>query len=126
MLEQLQLAYKQALNNLVFVDFVNKKIIGGYEGLEIEFAKENACYKDLITAINHHFRKGDIDSAKERINALTKRADYIERLEIQVKAHRRNKLFEIASQFESEKVSVVKYDAMQVKGIKKLLNRSND
>lgn len=126
MLEQLQLAYEQALNNLVFVDFVNKKVIGGLGVLEIELAKENACYKDLITAINYHFKIGDFDLAKERIDALTKRADYIKRLEIQVESHRRNKLFEIASQFESEKVSVMKYDAMQVKGIKKLLNRSND
>ncbi|WP_025114139.1 hypothetical protein [Lysinibacillus fusiformis] len=126
MLIQLQTAYGQALNNLVFVDFVEKKVIGGLETLEIELAKENACCKDLIIAINHLFRKGDIDLAKERINALTKRADYIERLEYQVKAHRRNKLCEIASQFENGKVSVKRYDEAQVKGIKKLLNRSND
>ncbi|MEK5429680.1 hypothetical protein MKY88_02345 [Lysinibacillus sp. FSL R7-0073] len=126
MLEQLQHAYKQALNNLVFVDFVNKKVIGNFEVLEIELDKENACYKDLITAINYHFKVGDFDLARERIDALTKRADYIKRLEIQAKAHRRNKLCEIASQFESEKVLVMKYDAMQVKSIKKLLNRSND
>ncbi|WP_418301315.1 hypothetical protein [Lysinibacillus fusiformis] len=126
MLIQLQTAYGQALRNLVFVDFVNKKVIGGLRTLEIELAKENACCKDLIIAINHLFRKGDIDLAKERINALTKRSDYIERLEYQVKAHRRSKLCEIASQFENGKVSVKKYDEAQVKGIKKLLNRSND
>ncbi|MGE7985557.1 hypothetical protein [Lysinibacillus fusiformis] len=126
MLIQLQTAYGQALRNLVFVDFVNKKVIGGLGTLEIELAKENACCKDLIIAINHLFRKGDIDLAKEQVNALTKRSDYIERLEYQVKAHRRSKLCEIASQFENVKVSVKKYDEAQVKGIKKLLNRSND
>lgn len=126
MLIQLQTAYGQALRNLVFVDFVNKKVIGGFETLEIELDKENACCKDLIIAINHLFRKGDIDLAKEQINALTKRFDYIERLEYQVKAHRRSKLCEIASQFDNGKVSVKRYDEAQVKGIKKLLNRSND
>ncbi len=97
MLEQLQHAYGHALKNLVFVDFVNKKIIGGFEVLELELAKENACCKDLITSINYHFRKGHFDLAKERIDALTKRAKYIQRLEMQITAHRRNKLFEIAS-----------------------------
>lgn len=126
MLRQLQVAYGQALENLVFVDFVNKRVIGGLDSLELEHMKESACYKDLITAIIYHFKKGDFDLAKERINALTKRSDYIERLEYQVKAHRRNKLCEIASQFENGKVSVKKYDEAQVKGIKKLLNRSND
>jgi len=67
MLIQLQTAYGQALRNLVFVDFVNKKVIGGLETLEIELDKENACCKDLIIAINHLFRKGDIDLAKELI-----------------------------------------------------------
>ncbi|HBJ00695.1 MAG TPA: hypothetical protein DDY89_07200 [Lysinibacillus sp.] len=126
MLIQLQTAYGQALRNLVFVDFVNKKVIGGFETLEIELDKENACCKDLIIAINHLFRKGDIDLAKEQINDLTKRSDYIERLEYQVNEHRRSKLCEIASQFENGKVSVKRYDEAQVKGIKKLLNRSND
>lgn len=100
MLEQLQNAYRQALRNLVFVDFVNKKVIGGFEVLELELAKENACCKDLITAINHHFRRGDFDLAKERIDALRKSADYINRLENQVRTYRRNRLFEIASHFE--------------------------
>ncbi|WCH46413.1 hypothetical protein [Lysinibacillus sp. OF-1] len=113
MLGQLQNAYRQALRNLVFVDFVNKKVIGGFDVLELELAKENACCKDLITAINHHFRRGDFDLAKERIDALRKRADYINRLENQVKAYRRNKLFEIASQLEKrgKESKVVKYDA---------------
>lgn len=112
MLEQLQRAYGQALKNLVFVDFENKKVIGGLKKLELEFAKENACCKDLITAINYHFARGDFDLAKERINALIKRTDYIKRLENQIKAQRRNKLFEIASQLEQEKVSKgVRYDA---------------
>ncbi|MGC7931257.1 hypothetical protein ACP3VS_21885 [Lysinibacillus sp. VIII_CA] len=97
MLEQLQHAYGHALKNLVFVDFVNKKIIGGFEVLEMELEKENACCKDLITAINYHFRKGHFDLAKERIDVLTKRAKYIQRLEMQITAHRRNKLFENAS-----------------------------
>ena len=127
MLEQLQHAYGQALNNLVFVDFVNKKMIGEFEVLEIEFAKENACYKDLVTAINIHFRNGDFDLAKERIGALTERADYIKRLEVQLTAHRRNKLIEIASQLcrQGKSAKVVSYDANS-SCIKKLLNRSND
>ncbi|WP_336636877.1 hypothetical protein [Lysinibacillus fusiformis] len=113
MLEQLQLAYKQALTNLVIVDFVNKKVIGSFEVLEIELAKENACFKDLITVINHCFRNGDLDLAKERIDALTKRAEYIQRLEIQVIAHRRNKLFEIAGHLrkQGKSADVVNYDA---------------
>ena len=113
MLKQLQTAYEQALHNLVFVDFTNKKVIssGGLRGLEIELAKEKACRKDLIAAINYHFKSGDFDLAIERIGALSKRVDYIKNLENQVKAHRRNKLSEIASQFDFEKVSVVRYDA---------------
>lgn len=114
-LEQLQHAYEKSLQNLVFVDFLNKKVIstGGLRGLEIELAKEKACRKDLITAINYHFKNGDFDLAIELIDALSKRADYIKRLEEQVKAHRRSKLCEIASQFELEKVKalVVSYDA---------------
>lgn len=113
MLEQLQHAYGHALKNLVFVDFVNKKIIGGFEGLELELAKENACCKDLITAINYHFREGHFDLAKERIDALTKRAEYIQRLELQVTTHRRNKLFEITSHLrkQGKSADVVSYDA---------------
>lgn len=115
MLEQLQIAYEKSLENLVFVDFLNRKVIliGGLRGLEIELAKEKACRKDLITVINHHFKKGDFDLAIELIDALSKRSDYIKHLEDQVKAHRRSKLCEIASQFELEKVkaSVVSYDA---------------
>lgn len=115
MLKQLQIAYEQSLQNLVYVDFVNKKVIlnGGLRGLDIELAKEKACRKDIITAINYHFKNGDFDLAIELIDALSKRADYIKRLEDQVKAHRRSKLCEIASQFELEKVkaSVVSYDA---------------
>lgn len=111
MLEQLQTAYEKTLKNLVFVDFLNKKVIstGGLRGLEIELAKEKAYRKDLITAINYNFKNGDFDLAIELIDALSKRADYIKRLDFQVKAHRRNKLSEIASRF--EKVSVVNYDA---------------
>lgn len=113
MLEQLQTAYEQVLKNLVFVDFANKKVItrGGLRDLEIELSKEKACRKDLITVINHHFKNGDLDLAIEMIDALSKQADCIKKLENQVKAHRRNKLFEIASQFEFENVSVVSYDA---------------
>ena len=113
MLEQLQTAYGQVLKNLVFVDFANKKVItsGGLSDLEIELAKEKACRKDLITVINHHFKNGNLDLAIGLIDALSKRADYIKKVENQVKAHRRNKLFEIASQFEFENVSVVSYDA---------------
>ncbi len=113
MLEQLQNTYEQSLQNLVFVDFLNKKVIssGGLKGLEIELSKEKACRKDLMTVINHHFKNGEFDLAIELIDALSKRADYIKRLENQVKAYRRNKLSEIASQFELENVSVVNYDA---------------
>lgn len=111
MLEQLQHAYEKSLQNLVFVDFMNKKVIssGGLRGLEIELSKEIACRKDLITAINYHFKNGDFDLAIELIDDLSKRVDYIKQLEIQVKAHRRNKLSEIASRFEN--VSVVTCDA---------------
>ena len=111
MLEQLQHAYEESLQNLVFVDFMNKKVIssGGLRGLEIELSKEIACRKDLITAINYHFKNGDFDLAIELIDDLSKRADYIKQLEIQVKAHRRNKLSEIASRV--EKVSVVNRNA---------------
>ncbi|MEA0556049.1 hypothetical protein U1P98_18515 [Lysinibacillus irui] len=111
MLEQLQHAYEKSLQNLVFVDFMNKKVIssGGLRGLEIELSKEIACRKDLITAINYHFRNGDFDLGIELIDALSKRADYIKRLDAQVKAHRRNKLSEIASRF--EKISVVSRNA---------------
>lgn len=111
MLEQLQHAYEKSLRNLVFVDFLNKKVIsrGGLRGLEIELAKEKACRKDLITAINHHFKNGDFDLAIESIDALSERAIYIKQLEAQVKAHRRNKLSEIANRFEN--VSVVTCDA---------------
>lgn len=114
MLGQLQQAYRQALGNLVFVDFVNKRIIGGFEGLEIEFAKESACYKDLIAAINLHFRNGDFELAKERIDALTKRADYIKRLENQLKTLRRNRLFVVASQLEMQG-KAFRYDARENK-----------
>ncbi|WP_446936662.1 hypothetical protein [Lysinibacillus fusiformis] len=112
-LEQLQHAYEKSLGNLVFVDFLSKKVIssGGLRGLEIELSKEKACRKDLITVINHHFKNGDFDLAIELIDTLSKRADYIKRLENQVMAYRRNKLSEIASQFELVNVSVVNYDA---------------
>ncbi|UUV23866.1 MULTISPECIES: hypothetical protein [Lysinibacillus] len=111
MLEQLQHAYEKSLQNLVFVDFLNKKVIstGGLRGLEIELAKEKACRKDLIAAINYHFKNGDFDLAIELIDALSERAIYIKQLEAQVKAHRRNKLSEIASRF--EKISVVSRNA---------------
>ncbi|MEK3728649.1 hypothetical protein [Lysinibacillus sp. FSL W8-0953] len=113
MLEQLQHAYEQSLQNLVFVDFSNKKVIssGGIRGLEIELAKEKACRKDLVTVINHHFKNNDFDLAIELIGSLTKRADYIKQLEKQVKDYRRKQLSEIASQFELGKVSAVSYDA---------------
>lgn len=113
MLKQLQHAYEKSLENLVFVDFLNKKVISsdGLRGLEIELSKEKACRKDLITVINHHFKYEDFDLAIELIDALSKRADYIKRLENQVQAYRRNQLSKIASQFELEKVSVVNYDA---------------
>ncbi len=113
MLEQLQHAYEKSLQNLVFVDFRNKKVIysGGLKSLEIELAKEKACRKDLVTVINHHFKNRDFDLATELIGSWTKTADYIKQLENQVKAHQRNELSEIASQFEFEKVSVVSCDA---------------
>ncbi|MGD2199875.1 hypothetical protein [Lysinibacillus fusiformis] len=113
MLEQLQNAYEKTLGNLVFVDFLSKKVVssGGLRGLEIELSKEKACRKDLITVINHHFKNGEFNLAIELIDVLSKRAEYIKRLEKQVQAYRRNKLSEIASQFELEKVSVVNYDA---------------
>ncbi|MFE3573732.1 hypothetical protein [Lysinibacillus sp. NPDC059133] len=100
MLKQLQTAYRQALQNLVFVDFVNKKVIVGKESLELEHSKENACCRDLITAINKYFQDGNFELVKERIEVLTNRADYANRLEVQIKEHRRNKLFEIASQLD--------------------------
>lgn len=125
MLEQLQTAYGQALKNLVFVDFINKKVIckGGLDALELELSKESACCRDLIMAINLHFRQGDFDLVGERIECLTDRIDYIKRLEGQLKEQRRNRLFEIASQFhgQGKSAKVVKRN-----GIKKLLNRSND
>lgn len=106
MLEQLQHAYEKALKNIVFVDFVNRKVVGGLDSLELEFAKEKSCCKDVITAINYHFAKGDFDLAKERIEALNNRIEYIKRLESHLKSHRRNRLFEIASHFEKrEKAS---------------------
>lgn len=113
MLTLLQSAYRKALKNLVFVDFVNKKVIGGIESLKLEHSKENACCMDLITAINKHFRDGDFELVKERIEVLTNRADYVNRLETQIKGHRRNKLFEIASQLEErgDKSKVVRYNA---------------
>ncbi|MGE7091650.1 hypothetical protein ACQKII_09405 [Lysinibacillus sp. NPDC048646] len=104
-MEQLQQAYGQALRNLVFVDFENKKVIGGSDNLELELSKEKACCNDLIIAINRHFQKGDFDSVKERIAFLTNRIDYIKRLEGQMKEQRRNKLFEIASQLDMQRRS---------------------
>ncbi|MGN4127989.1 hypothetical protein ACMGD3_23745 [Lysinibacillus sphaericus] len=98
MLKQLQTAYEQVLRNLVFVDFENKKVIGGGDKLELELSKEKACCNDLIIAINRHFQEGDFDLVKERIAVLTNRINYIDRLEKQIKEQRRNKLFEIASQ----------------------------
>ncbi|MFJ7662984.1 hypothetical protein ACIQXW_11325 [Lysinibacillus sp. NPDC097162] len=113
MLEQLQTGYGQALKNLVFVDFTNKKIIGGLDKLQIEHSKESACCKDLISAINIHFRKGDFDLVKERIDDLTESADYIKRLEGQIKEKRLNKLYKIASQLhqQGKLAEVVKYDS---------------
>ncbi|MCS5501899.1 hypothetical protein NY607_12260 [Lysinibacillus sp. A4] len=99
MLGELQTAYGQALKNLVFVDFVNKKVIGtgGLNALEMEHSKESACCRDMITAINLHFHEGDFDLVKERIEVLTDRVNYIKSLEGYLKEQRCNKLFEIAS-----------------------------
>jgi len=114
MLEQLQTAYEQALKNLVFVDFVNKKVIvtGGLNALELEHSKESACCRDMITAINLHFRQGNFDLAKERIEVLTDRVDYIKSLEGCLKEKRRNKLCEIASGLCRQGISAkaVRYD----------------
>ncbi|GEM_PF-3430798 len=114
MLEQLQTAYGQALKNLVFVDFANRKVIsvGGLNALEMEYSKESACCRDIITAINLHFREGDFDLVKERIDVLTDRVDYIKSLEGYLKEQRRNKLFEIASHLckQGKSVKVVRYD----------------
>lgn len=113
MLGELQTAYGQALKNLVFVNFVNKKVIGagGLNALEMEHSKESACCRDMITAINLHFHKGDFDLVKERIDVLTDRVDYIESLEGYLK-EQRNKLFEIASHLckQGKSVKVVRYD----------------
>ncbi|WP_337982832.1 hypothetical protein [Lysinibacillus sp. C5.1] len=104
MLGELQTAYGQALKNLVFVDFVNKKTIctGGIDALELEHSKESACCRDMITAINLHFRKGDFDLVKERIDVLTDRVDYTKTLEDHLKEQRRNKLFDIANQLNKQ------------------------
>lgn len=115
MLGHLQTAYGQALKNLVFVDFVNKKTIctGGIDALEVEHSKESACCRDMIMAINLHFKKGDFDLVKERIDVLTDRVDYINSLEVYLKEQRRNKLFEIASHLrkQGKSANVVRYDA---------------
>lgn len=87
MIEQLQKAYDKALKNLVFVDFVNKGVIGGRDMLELELAKEKACCKDLLIAINLHISAGDYDLAKERIAVLENRINYIERLENQIRGY---------------------------------------
>lgn len=113
MIEQLKHAYKKALKNLVFIDFANKKFIGGGDTLEIELSKEKACCKDLLTVIDLHLSSGEYDQAKERTAVLNSRLDYIECLENQVKEQRRNKLFDIASQLKKQGKSgeVVKIDA---------------
>ncbi len=113
MIKQLQQAYEKGLKNLVFVDFENKKVIGGEDKLELELSKEKACCNDLIIAINRHFQEGDFDLVKERIAVLTNRINYIDCLEKQIKEQRRNKLFEIASQLDMQVSStkVVKVNA---------------
>lgn len=93
MIEQLQQVYETGLRNLVFVDFESKKVIGVSDNLGLELSKEKACCNDLIIAINRHFLDGDFDSVKERMDVLTSRINYIDRLEKQVKEQRRNKFF---------------------------------
>lgn len=112
MIENLQKAYDSALKNLVFVNFVdNVDKCVAVDMLELELAKEKACCKDLLTAINLHFSVGDYDLAKERIAVLEKSIDYINRLESQIKEQRRNKLFEVASQLckQGRNAKVVKF-----------------
>lgn len=64
--------------------------------LELEIAKERACYKDVIKAINRHFTEGHYDLAKERIKDLGKSVDRIEHMESELKKQRRENLFKVA------------------------------
>lgn len=118
MLKQLQTAYEACLKNLVFVNFSNKSVAGGdgtkEKGLsELELSKEIACCEDVITAINWHLRDGDYSSVRERIATLEKSVAKIEHLENQIKAQRRNNLFEIASQLcnQGKSSKVVSFNA---------------
>ncbi|MFJ8100264.1 hypothetical protein [Lysinibacillus sp. NPDC096212] len=100
MIEQLEQAYKVGLKNLVFVNFSSKSFIREVKGMdisELELSKELACCEDVMTAINWHLRDGDYDSVRERIASLEKSISKIEHLENQIKAQRRNNLYEIAS-----------------------------
>lgn len=95
MLNQLQEAYNKGLENLVFVDFTNKSIAGRGNQTELELANQKACCEDVVTAINLLLRKGDYDSARERLEALGKSIDYMEHLESQIREQRRIRLYEI-------------------------------
>ena len=68
---------------------------------------------DLITVINKHFHDGDFELVKERMEVLTNRVDYVNRLEVQIKAQRRNKLFDVASQLnmQGNQTKAVKFNA---------------
>ncbi|KOS60878.1 hypothetical protein FJQ98_20615 [Lysinibacillus agricola] len=118
MIEQLQQAYEQGLKNLVFVNFSSKSVIGG-DGMkekdlsELELSKEIACCEDITTAINWYLRDGDYDSVRACIAALEKSVSKIEHLENQIKAKRRNNLYEMASQLckQGKSAKVVKFNA---------------
>ncbi|MEY9975273.1 hypothetical protein [Lysinibacillus sp. RC79] len=118
MIEQLQQAYEAGLKNLVFVNFSTKSVVGGdgmkeKDLIELELSKEIACCEDVMTAINWHLRDGDYDSVRERIAVLQESVSKIEHLENQIKAQRRNNLFETAKRLckQGNPAKVVKLNA---------------
>lgn len=115
MLNQLQQAYNKGLKNLVFVDFSNKNVAGEMKKSELELANQKACCEDVMNAIALLIRKGDFDSVRERLGALEKSVDYMERLENHIKEQHRSRFYEIASSLSEQgwSAKVVKSNANQ-------------
>lgn len=99
-LQDLQNAYAAVFSNLIMIDFKTKSVIDmeadGMRGLKLEIDKEKACYRDIVGAINRHFKEGQYDLAHKRMADLERSAKYIDELENRLKEQRRKGLFSLA------------------------------
>lgn len=120
-LDDLQKAYATVFSNLIMVNFRSKYVIdteaNRMRGLKLEIDKEKACCRDIIMAINRHFKEGQYELAYKRMADLEESMQYIDSLEDRLKEQRRIGLFSLADKLNRRgwKAQVIQLNAYTTK-----------